>query len=259
MKPIPQTALEKLAHEYGTGLASMTLFAGGQPFSDGTLYRYPWHRSHRRAVRCRCPDCGGYGSNRRLLPDGGLLEIPDGTGSDDVVNLYLSGIGVRPEQQSESSLSLRNTLMRLEANLPEKYRPDVEKAKSRFFFDPEIWWRERAEIPHMDTLRRAVWDSVKLRITYHRTSFDRDETGSRIIHPYGLVVKDTEWYLAAFCEKSGEMRTFKCERIQEAERLEGEAFSRPDTFSLETYWRETVIHFKKKVKGQPQKVKPQGE
>jgi len=179
--------------------------------------------------------------------------------SDDVVNLYLSGIGVRPEQQSESSLSLRNTLMRLEANLPEKYRPDVEKAKSRFFFDPEIWWRERAEIPHMDTLRRAVWDSVKLRITYHRTSFDRDETGSRIIHPYGLVVKDTEWYLAAFCEKSGEMRTFKCERIQEAERLEGEAFSRPDTFSLETYWRETVIHFKKKVKGQPQKVKPQGE
>lgn len=169
--------------------------------------------------------------------------------ADDVVNLYLSGIGVRPERQSESSLGLANTLRRLEASLPAAYRPDVEKAKTRFYFDPEIWWRERAPIPCMDTLRHAVWDSVKLRITYRKTSFDQDETSERVICPYGLVVKDTEWYLAAHCDTAGDMRSFKCERILSAVRLENDRFQIPDDFSLEVFWRNHVQGFKQKVLG----------
>ncbi len=167
--------------------------------------------------------------------------------SDDVVNLYLSGIGVRPERQSEASLSLQNTLLRLESNLPDTYRPDVEKVKSRFHFDPEIWWSEHLPIPHMDTIRRAVWDSTKLIITYKKTSLDRNETSSRIVQPYGLVVKNTEWYLIAFCETSQAIRSFKCERIMNAQFIADDPFTIPNDFNLERYWEESVIQFKKKA------------
>lgn len=55
------------------------------------------------------------------------------------------------------------------------------------------------------------------------------------MQPYGLIVKQGEWYLVGYCESAEELRTFKCERITKAELLE-EEYAIPADFSLEAFW-----------------------
>jgi predicted DNA-binding transcriptional regulator YafY len=71
----------------------------------------------------------------------------------------------------------------------------------------------------------------------------KQETNTRIIQPYGLVVKNSEWYLAAFCESKNDLRVFKCVRISEVTILE-DTFSIPTDFQLESFWEKWKINFK---------------
>jgi len=162
---------------------------------------------------------------------------------DDIVNLFLSGIGIRPGEQTEASINLKKTILKLENSLPSQYIPDIRTARKRFYFDPAMWWEEKPPIAHMDLLRRSVWKSKKLNIVYTRSSMDMSETSSRVVCPYGLVVKYMDWYLVAFCEKRNDIRVFKCERITETAILE-ETFSIPEEFSLESFWKKWTKNFK---------------
>lgn len=178
-------------------------------------------------------------------PNGGIYFVESYTVNmnklhgDEAVNLYLSGIGIHPEAQSETGVKLMNALLKLEKSLPAEYKGDIKKARDRFYFDDTPWWGERPIIPSMDIIRQSVWQSRKLKIKYRKINGD---ISIRTIHPYGLIVKIMEWYLAAFCEASGEIRTFKCERIIEGQILE-ERFQIPEGFSLEAYWRESAFEF----------------
>jgi predicted DNA-binding transcriptional regulator YafY len=165
---------------------------------------------------------------------------------DDIVNLFLSGIGIRPDEHSEASLNLKKTILKLEKSLPSQYIPDIKTARQRFHFDPGAWWQERPPVYHMDTLRHAVWKSKKLVIEYRKLSRSRDEVSTRHVRPYGLVVKNMDWYLAAYCEERDEMRVFKCDRILRAEILE-EGFTVPEEFNLEEFWKQQVGDFKSSV------------
>ncbi|AHV97631.1 helix-turn-helix transcriptional regulator [Paenibacillus sabinae] len=160
--------------------------------------------------------------------------------SDDVVHLYLTGLGIYSGAGTESGHKLKNALLKLEKTLPDAYKPDLHKAKSRFFFDDTPWWSERPAVPCLEKIRAALWKSHKLTIHYMKPG---GETSLRSVRPYGLVVKQGEWYLAAYCEMAEEVRIFKCERIAEA-REEEETFGIPADFSLEAYWKERNESFK---------------
>ena len=154
-------------------------------------------------------------------PTGGF-QLMDGYASglknrygDDAVALYLSGIATGPE----AGASLQTTFSTLQHSLPKQYSGDIHKAVSQFYFDPEGWFTQKKTIPFLDVLRQAVWQSQKLRITYRRSSLGREETTQRQICPYGMVVKNMEWYLVAYCEVSCGMRVFRCDRLMAAERL----------------------------------------
>lgn len=177
----------------------------------------------------------GYSVNRRELH------------GDDIINLYLSGIGVRPSGHSEASLRLAETLARLESSLPPEYLRDVRKARHHFYFDPTPWWKEKPPVIHMDTLRRGVWDGRKLEITYLSASLDRSENSTRIVHPYGLVVKETDWYLVGWCELRAGIRVFRCERIAAVVLLE-ERFVPVSGFSLPEFWHEWTQQFRAMVR-----------
>ncbi|MCX7773164.1 MAG: YafY family transcriptional regulator [Clostridia bacterium] len=154
---------------------------------------------------------------------------------DDVVSLYLSGIGIHPSKYSSSSIDLKKSMLKLEKSLPPEYLKDIAIARERFFFDPEIWWQERDPLRYQDLLRQAVWHSSKVRISYHKKSLSHDETSVRVVRPYGLVVKNMDWYLAAYCETAQAIRVFRCDRILEAELLH-QTFEIPQDFDLETFW-----------------------
>lgn len=159
---------------------------------------------------------------------------------EDIVNLYLGSIGIKPDIQSDTGLKLQNALLKLEKNFPAKYNSDLQKAKERFYFDNSPWWGKHPKILCIDDLINGVWQSIKLKITYARNNHD---VSNRIIHPYGIVVKRTDWYLVAYCENRKDIRTFRCERITSVEEIE-EDFSTPIEFKLDEYWIRSENEFK---------------
>lgn len=159
---------------------------------------------------------------------------------EDVINLYLTGMGIYSGGQTESGLKLKNALLKLEKTLPTSYQSDIRIARTRFYFDDTPWWTERVSIPCLETLRLVVWRSRKIGIQYRKVD---GACSSRRLHPYGLVVKQGDWYLIAYCEEIRQIRTFKCERILVVELLEDE-FEIPSEFSLEHYWNTQEVVFK---------------
>lgn len=105
---------------------------------------------------------------------------------EDVINLYLTGMGIHAGGHTHSGLKLKTTLLKLEKTLPSSYQTDIQKAQRRFYFDDTPWWSERIEIPCLESIRTAVWRSQKLKIEYHKIN---RVISSRKLQPYGLVVK----------------------------------------------------------------------
>lgn len=178
-------------------------------------------------------------------PNGGIYLMGeysvkmDNLHSEDVINLYLSGVGIHPGGQSDTGIRLKNALLKLEQSLPAGYRGDIAKARKLFYFDETPWWGQVPQIRCLDSLRKALWQGKKVQMTYQKMF---EAGSSRVIRPYGLVVKAMEWYLVAFCEGSGIVRTFKCERVAEA-RILDEACAIPEEFSLEGYWKQSAQQF----------------
>jgi len=162
---------------------------------------------------------------------------------DDVINLLLSGMGIRPEEYTENALSLKNAILKLESSVPKEYAPDIKKAKERFYFDPTPWWKEVVQNDNFDSIRTAVWQSKKLDISYKKPN---GQISNRIIRPYGLIVKDSEWYVVAYCENRNELRAFKCNRISSLSEC-GEKFETPKDFDLEAFWNGSVKRFKEEA------------
>ncbi|WP_379152018.1 helix-turn-helix transcriptional regulator [Paenibacillus sp. sgz5001063] len=163
---------------------------------------------------------------------------------EEVINLYLTGRGIPFDALTVSGLKLKNALLKLENTLPDAYQEDISKAKNRFYYDNTPWWQERAEIPCLEQLRSAVWKCSSIQIQYRKVN---GHLTCRNVQPYGLIVKQGEWYLAAYCESAGAIRTFKCERITTVEDIGGK-YTIPADFILEDYWLSKKEAFKQNCK-----------
>jgi predicted DNA-binding transcriptional regulator YafY len=159
---------------------------------------------------------------------------------DELVYLFLNGMGVRPERGSAIALGVNASLLKLQKLLAHDEVAEVKTRISRFYVDPAPWWGQRRPLKHLDALLKAIWDAQKIAVHYRKM----DQTISiRTLRPYGIVVKDTDWYLVAYCEDSHGLRTFKCERIGECALLP-DRFNLPDDFSLEAYFKTSLQAFR---------------
>lgn len=161
----------------------------------------------------------------------------------DILNILLSTMGINVDKSTETAQELKNAIIKLENSVPEKYREDIVKAKERFFFDAEPWWGKRLENKNIDIVKKAILDLKKMKIDYRK--YDGTET-ERIIMPYGAIVKNSQWYLVAFCEEKNQERIFKCSRIVNPEVLL-ESFVIPREFSLEEFWENSKQQFIEKA------------
>jgi predicted DNA-binding transcriptional regulator YafY len=76
------------------------------------------------------------------------------------------------------------------------------------------------------TLAEAAWGRHPVEMRYTA----RDERRSRrVVHPYGLVAHSGRWYVAGADSISGEVRTFRVDRIEDLRVLPG-SFGRPEDF-----------------------------
>jgi predicted DNA-binding transcriptional regulator YafY len=194
---------------------------------------------------------GGFSFMENYKVNSNILE------SGDVFNLLLSSMGIRPEKNTETAQQLKNAVIKLENSISEDHREEIIKAKERFFIDSEPWWGKRTENKNVDVIKKSVLDLKKLKVHYQK--YD-GEISERIINPYGVVVKNSEWYVVALCEVKNEIRVFKCNRIENIEVLD-DIFIMPDNFQLEAFWRNSKQQFviqksvKEELKAYPVKVR----
>lgn len=158
---------------------------------------------------------------------------------EDIINLYLNGMGIKADRQSDLAVKVNTAFLKLQKNLSSELNQDIITLRNRFYVDDIPWWGEEHKLKNMDLLLQAVWQSQKLNITYQKHNGD---TTQRTIRPYGIVVNDQKWYMIAYCEQSNAMRTFKCQRITECQCL-SENFIIPESFSIEEFWKQSKQQF----------------
>jgi len=126
-------------------------------------------------------------------------------------------------------------MRKLAGALPAAQRKAAERGRERLLLDPNRWYRGEQPTVVLGLLRRAIGNEERVQLRY------RDRGGAiseRVVDPLGLVAKAGIWYLIARIP-SGEMRTFRAERMVAAEAT-GERFVRPPDFDLEAHWRTSV-------------------
>lgn len=159
--------------------------------------------------------------------------------SGDAINLFLSSMGIKPGKNTDTAQQLKNTLIKLENSVSKEHREEIITAREKFFIDSDPWWGRRNENKHVDIVKESVLNLKKLKVFYKKYN---GEVSIRVIRPYGVVVKNSEWYVAAFCEVKDDIRIFKCSRIENIEVLE-EGFSMPENFDLEEFWAKSKQQF----------------
>ena len=133
---------------------------------------------------------------------------------------------------------LKAALRKLIRALPEPFRAGAETVASSVVVDPGGWGRTRRpyQPPMLDALQEALAAGEQVRVDY------ADRAGkatTRTIHPLGLAMKGTVWYVVAGTDAG--LRTFRVSRVQSVERT-GEPVQRPSDFDLDRTWREIVAN-----------------
>ncbi|MGH8792363.1 MAG: helix-turn-helix transcriptional regulator [Stackebrandtia sp.] len=137
---------------------------------------------------------GGY----RLL-DGFRTRL---TGLDraEVEALFLSGAPDALRGLGMDGAALAASL-KVGAAISPSAREAPVRVKQRFYLDAPGWFRRTEHPPQLEALSRAVWGDLLVEAKYLRGRRLREGTApapvSRVLAPYGLVLKAGVWYLAA--------------------------------------------------------------
>jgi predicted DNA-binding transcriptional regulator YafY len=137
---------------------------------------------------------------------------------------------------SAATPAVKAALRKLVRALPEPFRVQAEAAASSLVMDPQRWGSGRVEHRppprFLDELQDAVIRGVQVRLGYVDSNGAETE---RTIHPLGIVVKGSSWYLV--CDTDAGRRTFRIDRVSSADPT-GDPVRRPDEFDLAESWRE---------------------
>ncbi|MBQ9410032.1 MAG: WYL domain-containing protein [Bacteroidales bacterium] len=83
---------------------------------------------------------------------------------------------------------------------------------------------------YLTTIMEAMLDSAVLKMEYRK--YLSPETDLRTIRPYALKEFEKRWYVVAYSESAGDLRTFALDRIASLGRS-GEKFRMPDGFNVD--------------------------
>jgi len=133
---------------------------------------------------------------------------------------------------------LRAALRKLVRALPEPFRAGAETVAASVVIDPGGWGQTRRpwQPPMLTPLQDALAIGEQVVIEYA----DREgRATTRTIHPLGLAMKGTVWYLVAGTQAG--QRTFRVSRVRSVEST-GEPAERPPDFDLDTAWKQIVAN-----------------
>ena len=154
--------------------------------------------------------------------------------------LFLAGL---PGPAAELGLGavVATAAIKLEAALPAELRHRAVLVRERFHLDAPGWYHDGDSSPYLAGVADAVWHQRTVQIGYRRWKAPTDVT--RILRPYGLVLKAGTWYLVAASEPGWAPRTFRVNQILALRDL-GVPFDRPAGFDLAGFWGSHVLEFR---------------
>ncbi|WP_374772220.1 WYL domain-containing protein [Streptomyces sp. NBC_01310] len=165
--------------------------------------------------------------------------------------LFLSGLpsALRDLGLSDAADTAR---LKLTATLLPSVRAAAEASVRRFHLDAPAWFREPSAPGLLPELARAVWSDRTVELSYARPGRDGSPPSavSRVVDPYGLVLKAGTWYLVARLrggdgdgDSAGEgrdddWRTYRVDRVTALAPAPDvqEPFVRDAAFDLAAHW-----------------------
>jgi predicted DNA-binding transcriptional regulator YafY len=126
--------------------------------------------------------------------------------------------------------------LKLTASLPPALRDRASVIRERFHLDATGWYSDPDLPPSLAAAADAVWRERRIRVAYRRWAAPQEVT--RVLDPYGLVLKAGRWYLVA----GPRPRTYRVSQIGSLTVLD-EDFARPAGFDLAAHWQSYVDSF----------------
>lgn len=185
---------------------------------------------------------------------------------EDIQSLLLPQLWLLPTY-GKAKDSFERASRKLLSSLPQGWRKEAEEVRRRIHVDGAGWHEGPGESggTHsvLTVLQDAIWAGRRVGFEYSR----EDQEATRVISPFGLVIKGTVWYLVGYvhelrqkseetgaqsCEGSGcpepeAVRTYRVSRIAAARLLEEPSEALPDGFDLAAYWEASITRFKEQL------------
>ena len=174
---------------------------------------------------------GGY-----RLVDGYRTRLT-GLTEDEALSLFVVGL---PGPAADLGLSAEaaSAERKLLAALGPSQRVRAGRLRDRFSLDTSAWYHPAEQPAYLAPLATAVLEDRVVDVAYRRWEAPREV--ERRLAPYGLVLKNGTWYLAAACD--GAVRTYRVSNILRLTAT-GERFERSADFVLGDFWREHLDAF----------------
>lgn len=164
-------------------------------------------------------------------------------GKKDLLSNILTSIATIPND-AVSAQAIESGFIQL--NLLDKTdEANSHSMSQRILIDNDTWWGEAEDPFDIKKLMDVLWQLRQIEISYIKSV---DQGSIRTVDPYGLVLKNTDWYLIAYCHKAKSVRTFRCDKIAEI-RGNGKVYELPKDFDLKLYWSKSIEAFTKSLKG----------
>ncbi len=128
-------------------------------------------------------------------------------------------------------------VLKLLAALPTTHHLTVDHIRQRLMIDSTWWWHDETTPHFWDDLQQAVYEDRLLEATYEHY---RGDVVERVLEPYSLVNKSSQWYLVA--RRTGEFRTYRVARFHTIQVLD-QYFTRLPDFDLQQYWQDHLQAF----------------
>jgi len=129
----------------------------------------------------------------------------------DLSTLLLGLNSISPTLSMEEESSALSKIKNL---IPKDIYDEVEKKMSQISIDLTSWASNNQTSKTFKKIKKAIDESKVITFSYYDRSMN---TTIRNVEPYRLVMKDTSWYLQAYCLLRNEKRVFRISRMENVE------------------------------------------
>jgi len=175
----------------------------------------------------------GHAGGYRLV-DGYRTRLT-GLTAPEAQSLFLTSLP-GPARDLGLGAEVAGAWLKLTASLPPALRDRASVLRERFHLDAAGWYTDADDTPFLAGAADAVWRERRIRVRYRRWAAPQEVT--RVLDPYGLVLKAGRWYLVA----GPRPRTYRVAQLRALTVLD-DAFPRPAGFDLAAHWQSYVDDF----------------